>query len=144
MSKTVSNVTLTVLYHLKPKFSSPVNHGGQHRTPLFLKIYGSAPGDGRTFDRRWIFLYREGDNNYRTPWQWIAMNIIMNISLFFCKNHKSRRWRCSVKEGVLKDVANFTGKHLYWRIQHRFFPVKLLGTSILRNICERLLLKTIR
>ena len=25
------------------------------------KVFGP---DGHTFDRRWIFLYREGDNNY--------------------------------------------------------------------------------
>ena len=28
------------------------------------KIFGL---DGRTFDRRWIFLYGEGDNNYSIP-----------------------------------------------------------------------------
>ena len=35
--------------------------------------------------------------------------------------HKSSHWRCSVKEGVLKNLANFTGKHLRWS----FFLIKL-------------------
>ena len=66
--------------------------------------------------------------------------------------------------GVLKHLTNFTGKQLCWVIfliklqayglrpatllkkitQHRYFPVKLaelLRTSILKNICERLLLE---
>ena len=60
----------------------------------------------------------------------------------------------SVKKGVLKNFANFTGKHLCWsllqacnfikkRLQHWCFPVKFakfLRTSILKKIYERLLL----
>ena len=49
----------------------------------------------------------------------------------------SSHQRCSVKKGVLKIFANFTGKPLC-------FPgkfVKFLGTPILKNICERLLLQ---
>ena len=67
---------------------------------------------------------------------------------------KSSHQRSSVKEGVFKNVANFTGKHLCWsllqackfikkRLQHRCFPVKyvkFLRTSILKSICKRLLL----
>ena len=65
---------------------------------------------------------------------------------------RSSHRRCSVKKGVLKNFANFTGKHLCWslfwnfiknRLQHRCFPVKFakfLRTPILKNICERLLL----
>ena len=61
--------------------------------------------------------------------------------------------RCSVKIDVLKNFANFTGKHLFWslflivadlkacsfikkRLQHRCFPVKFhkfLKTHILKN-----------
>ena len=58
------------------------------------------------------------------------------------------------KKGVLKNFANFTGKHLCWsllqtcnfvkkRLQHWCFPVKFakfLRTFNLRNTCERLLL----
>ena len=67
---------------------------------------------------------------------------------------RSSRRRCSVKKGVLKNFANFTGKHLCWsllqacdcikkRLQHWRFPVKLtkfLRTFVLKNICERLIL----
>ena len=60
---------------------------------------------------------------------------------------------------VLKNIAKFTGKHLYWnlffnkvaglpanslkkRLHRRFFPVnfaKFLSTSISKNTCEQLL-----
>ena len=67
---------------------------------------------------------------------------------------RSSHRRCSVKKGIPKNFANFTGKHLCWsllqacnfnkkRLQHWCFPVKLskfLRTSILKNICERLIL----
>ena len=65
---------------------------------------------------------------------------------------RSSHQRCSVKKGVLKNFANFTGKHLCWsllqacnfikkRLQHWCFHVKFatfLRTSILKKICERL------
>ena len=70
-------------------------------------------------------------------------------------NRSSHR-RYSVKKGVLKNFANFTGKHLCWsffnnsaglnftknRLQHRCFPVKFakfFRASILKSD-ERLLL----
>ena len=69
--------------------------------------------------------------------------ITLNIKLFCCKNHRSSHWRCSVKEGVLKNFAcNFIKK----RLQGRCFLAKLakvLRTSIFKNICERLLLQDI-
>ena len=52
------------------------------------------------------------------------------------KQRRSNYHRCSVNKNVLQNFANFTGKHLC-------FPAKsgkFLGTSILKNICERLLL----
>ena len=81
---------------------------------------------------------------------------ITDLLGLFTSNHR----RCSVKKGVLKKFANFTGKHLSWslfliklqawacnfikkRLQHWHFPVKFakfLKTSILKNIWERLLL----
>ena len=83
----------------------------------------------------------EGDNNYS-----ISMTIFSydpNIKFLCCKNHRSNHWRCSVKEGVLKNFAyNFIKK----RLQHRCFPVKLakfLRTSIFKNTFERLLLQDI-
>ena len=74
------------------------------------------------------------------------------------RNARRSHRRCSVKNGVLRNFAIFTGKHLCWRLfliklqkrkvikkklQHRCFPVniaKFLTTPILKNICERLLL----
>ena len=41
------------------------------------------------------------------------------------------------KENVLKNFANFTGKHLCFSAKFG----KFLGTPILKNICERLLLR---
>ena len=57
-----------------------------------------------------------------------------------------------MKEVVLKNFANFTGKHLCWKrlracyfitkiLRHKCFPVKFvkfLKTTILKNICVRL------
>ena len=72
-------------------------------------------------------------------------------------NRSSHR-RGSLKNGVLINIANLTGKHLCWSLileslqacnftkkglQHRCFPVKFakdLRTPISKNICERVLL----
>ena len=84
-------------------------------------------------------------------------------SLFFNKvagwkpeTVRSSHWRCFVEIGVLQNFANFTRKHLRWslflirlqliRAQHRCFTVKFakfLRTTILKNICKRLLLNFI-
>ena len=52
------------------------------------------------------------------------------ISLF-CKtsryNYKSSHRRCSVKKGVLKNCASFTGKHLCWSL----FLIELQGVPFL-------------
>ena len=67
---------------------------------------------------------------------------------------RSSHRRRSVKKGVLKNFTNLIGEHLCWsllqacnfikkRLQHWWFPVKFakfLRTSILKKICERLLL----
>ena len=79
-------------------------------------------------------------------------------------NLRSIHWGCSVKKGVLKTFANFTGKHLCWSfflIELQFSrPVTLwkrdsntgaflwnlrsfLRSLILSKICERLLLKPV-
>ena len=56
--------------------------------------------------------------------------------------YRSSHQRCSLKKGVLKNLANFTGKHLCWSL----FLIKLQawGTPILKNICGRLLLYAIK
>ena len=74
---------------------------------------------------------------------------------------RSSHWRCSVKSGVIKNLAKFTGKHLYQslffnkvgglspatllkkRLWHRHFPVnfaKSLRTPFLQNTSWRLVL----
>ena len=74
---------------------------------------------------------------------------------------RSSQQRCSLKKDVLKNLWNFTEKHLYWSLflikLQTFRPATLLGrdsntgfllvkfakflrASILKNICERLLL----
>ena len=71
------------------------------------------------------------------------------------------RWRCSIKKGILKNFAKFTGKHqcqnlffnkvaglrlatlLKKRLWHRCFPVnfaKFSRTPFLQNNFEQLLL----
>ena len=82
--------------------------------------------------------------------------------LFCCKNHRNSHWRYSVREAVHKKLRQFQRKtpvleclfnnvaalraysFITKRLQHGCFPVRLakfLRTSILKNICERLLLK---
>ena len=66
-------------------------------------------------------------------------------------NLRSIHWSCSVKKGVLRNFANFTGKQLWWslfltglkacnfikkRLQHRCFPLefkKFLRTPNLKS-----------
>ena len=71
-----------------------------------------------------------------------------NDRLLLVMSRSSDR-KCSVSKGVLKNFANFTGKHMCWtlflkkRLQHRCFPVKfakLLRTLVLKNTSEQLLL----
>ena len=72
---------------------------------------------------------------------------IVDVNEDLCWTRRGK-W-CSVKKGVLENFANFTGNHLCWSLiltklqALRCFPVKfaiILRTSILKNICERLLL----
>ena len=86
---------------------------------------------------------------------------ILLTELFFMKFRSSHR-RCSLKNGVLRNFAKFTGKHLRQsllfnkvaglrpatllkkRICHRCFPVnftKFLRTPFLQTTSERLLLE---
>ena len=71
---------------------------------------------------------------------------IQSGAFFYISFYGSSHWKCSANTVVLKNFANFTGKHLCWslqqkkRLQHRCFPVKFLRAPILKNICEWLLL----
>ena len=101
--------------------------------------------------------------NFINDWR---SNYFVDIYCDFLSNNllnvKTSLQSCSVRKSVLKDLANFTRKHLTLvmdslfnkkrkrlqlikkRLQHRCFPVKFvnfLRTPILKNICERLLLK---
>ena len=46
------------------------------------------------------------------------------------KLSRSSHQRCSVKKGVLKNFAKFTGKHLCWSLQHNLKPATLLQKSL--------------
>ena len=80
------------------------------------------------------------------------------------KKDRSSHRRCSVKKGVLRNFAKFTGKHLYQslffnkiaglrsatllkkKLWHRCLPVnfaKFLRAPFLQNISRRLLLKRV-
>ena len=102
-------------------------------------------GCGGKWDYRFLFLER-----------WILrINVIR-----YCTENWSSHQRCSMKKGVLRNFAKFTGKHLCqslsfnkfagWsttllkkRLRRRCFPVnfaKFLGTTFLQNTSGRLLL----
>ena len=79
--------------------------------------------------------------------------IIADIGKVLTEYRRSQ-WRCSRKKDALKNVANFTRKHLRQillliqfikkRLQHKCFsvkPAKVFRRPILQNICERLLLR---
>ena len=65
--------------------------------------------------------------------------LFLNIFLFLliCFGDRSSCQRCSVKQDVLKNFANFTGKHLHWSL---FFIKLQTFQAMLENIWERLLL----
>ena len=89
------------------------------------------------------------------------MPVIYDGAFFKLRARSSYR-RCSVKKGVLRNFAKFTGKHLCQRLLfnkvarrpatllkkslwHRCFPVnfaKFLRTPFLQNPSGRLLLKS--
>ena len=46
----------------------------------------------------------------------------------------SRHWRCSIKKGIPKNFANFTGKHMYWSL---FLTLKEIPIQVfLCEICQ--------
>ena len=51
-----------------------------------------------------------------------------NFVVFFCIISRNNHWKCSVKKAVLKNFANFTGKHLFWSL----FLIKLHLTLMLK------------
>ena len=67
-----------------------------------------------------------------------------NSKYNFCRKiYKSSHQRCSVRKGVLRNFAKFTGKQLCQSLWERCFPVnfaKFLRTTFLQNTSRRLLL----
>ena len=64
--------------------------------------------------------------------------------LIFFERPKAVTQRCSVKKGVLRNLAKFTGKHLIQGLWHRCFSAnfsKFLRTLFLTEHLQRLLLK---
>ena len=90
------------------------------------------------------------------------MKLSINFDIFFQKlkvyvinfgtftNHillikttaRSIHRRCSIKTALLKNFAIFTGKHLCCSLS-KVAGVKVLRTTILKNICEQLFLRRI-
>ena len=92
----------------------------------------------------------------------VDLSLVINLSLVICKNNRSSHERYSVRKGVLRNFAKFTGKQLCQslffnkvaglmpatllkkRLWHSCFPVnfaKFLRTPFLHNTSGRLLLK---
>ena len=76
-----------------------------------------------------------GDNFYLD-----ILRVLISIDLFICQgyHYRSSHQRCSMKKGVLRNLAKFTGRHL---CQSLFFN-KVAGrrTPFLQNTSGRLLL----
>ena len=78
-----------------------------------------------------LILYHLQDQNFRH-----FPNTLITIK-------RSSYWRCSLRKGVLRNFAKFTGKHLCSSLWHRCFPAnfaKFLRTPFLQNPSGRLLL----
>ena len=67
-------------------------------------------------------------------------------------NLRSSHYSCSIKKGVLRNFANFTGKRQYWslylivlqakRLKHMRFPVEFMK-FLKAEVYERLLLPSL-
>ena len=101
------------------------------------------------------FFCQEYKFTYLLTDQFIALFIVSLLKIkYYFSSHRSSHQRCSIKKGVLRNVAKFTGKHLCQglfsnkvaglrpvtllkeRLWHRCFPVnfaKFLRTPFLRN-----------
>ena len=58
----------------------------------------------------------------------------------------SRHWRCSIKKGIPKNFANFTGKHMYWSLSLTLkeIPIQVFSCEIweiFKNTWVRLFLE---
>ena len=99
-------------------------------------------------------------NVVKLLWRKHFIALLLILLLVVCCFYRSSHWRCSVREGVLRDFTKFTKKHLRRslsfnkvasvrpatlfkkRLWHRCFPVnysKFLRTPFLQNTSGRLL-----
>ena len=108
-------------------------------------------------------FYISNDVSRRKNYYYAITRLQNSCLITFLKEYRSSHRkcrsihrRCFVKIAVLTNFANFTGKHLlefflkscrpsackYFkkRLQHKCFPVKLLRTPILKNICKPMFL----
>ena len=102
-----------------------------------------------------FFVLKRIGTFYLASMNWVLEHWIQEFSLL--SQSRSSHRRCSIKKVVLKDLAKFTGKHLYQRFSfnkvavlrtakkrlwHRCFSVNLgqfLRTPFLQNTSGRLL-----
>ena len=81
---------------------------------------------------------------------WIFLCEYIFLFLLFCfKKDKSSHRRCSVKRGVIKNCANFTGKHLCWSLfliklqvfENNYFEAQHLWTTACKKVSICLIVK---
>ena len=74
----------------------------------YSKVKSAFPGCNYfIFDRirRKCTIFRNGNFSRFHP-------TIAVLLIYFCQNFRSSHQKCSIKKGVLKNFAKFTGKHL--------------------------------
>ena len=120
----------------------------------FWKFAYGNPGNSSKYYKEYLF------KNFGIFF--FFLNCLLTLTRFcVLADSRSSHQRCFVEKGVLKNFVNFTAKHLCLslfsiklktlagnfikkRLQYRCFPMKfakILRTPILKNICERLLLR---
>ena len=136
---------VTCTYHLNP--------------PATISIYGWR------FQARHYCAYNNGLPclfRLRAPPFTLQLKLLHSFVSFWETNYKKQPPECSVRKGVLRNLAKFNGKHLCQslffnkaaglrpatllkkRLWYRCFPVnfaKFLRTPFLQNTSGRLLLK---
>ena len=68
----------------------------------------------RSSHRKWsIMLSKISQNSQENTRAGVSTYLFNSQSMGQLDKRRSSHWRCSVKKGVLKNLANFTGKHLF-------------------------------
>ena len=63
---------------------------------------------------------------------WFLRHIVLNLLLLFRSSHQ----RCSVRKGVLRNFAKFTGKHLRQGLFFNFIKKETLTQVFFCDFCE--------